>query len=122
MVKDLTGQKYGMLITLERDHSVKSRKAHWVVECECGTIKTVRGDSLQAGRVKSCGCLKKKQDKKNLSANHSHKQSGTRLYGIWQGMKKRCYNPKDLRFHRYGGRGIEICEDWLDFNNFFRLV
>lgn len=33
-------------------------------------------------------------------------------------MKQRCYYPKHNRFKSYGARGITICEEWLDFNNF----
>lgn len=117
--KDLTGQKFGRLtvIGLKESHT---RKKYWICQCECGNIKTVRSDSLQSGAIRSCGCLKKEQDKKNLTKHYSHMQSGTRIYNIWQGMKSRCYNIHDPRYHRYGGRGIIICEQWLnDFNSFY---
>lgn len=42
-----------------------------------------------------------------------------RLYRIWHNMKQRCYNPKASRFYIYGGRGIEICDEWfVDFDEF----
>jgi len=35
-------------------------------------------------------------------------------------MKDRCYNPKNSHYHRYGGRGVRICERWLNsFEDFF---
>jgi len=49
-----------------------------------------------------------------------HKMSGTRFYQIWCAMKQRCFYPKHNRFKNYGGRGITICEEWLDFQNFYR--
>lgn len=41
-----------------------------------------------------------------------------RLRNLWSGMKQRCYNPKNLRYNCYGGRGIKVCERWLDYYNF----
>lgn len=43
----------------------------------------------------------------------------TTEYKIWQGMKQRCYNPKDKKYYNYGARGIKVCDRWLEsFNNF----
>ena len=108
---DLTGQKFGRLTVVGLDDK-NTRKTYWICQCECGGIKSARSDSLLCGAIKSCGCMKKEQDRINLEANHSHKQSGTRIYHIWQGMKARCYNVNDSHFHRYGGRGIVVCEEW----------
>ena len=44
--------------------------------------------------------------------------SKTKLYGRWAAMKQRCYNKNIVGYHRYGGRGIEVCESWHDFINF----
>ena len=111
-VKNLVGQRFGKLLVLERDITIKSRKSHWICMCECGNKKTVRGDSL--GKIRSCGCIKKEQDKINLTKHHSHKLSKTRIYHIFQGMKTRCYNPNNKRYDRYGGRGIVVCDQWKD--------
>ena len=49
----------------------------------------------------------------------THKQTGTRLYNIYGGMKYRCYTKTCKRYKDYGARGIKICKEWLqDFNNF----
>lgn len=41
------------------------------------------------------------------------------LYSVWQGMKRRCYNPNFRQFADYGGRGISVCDRWLNsFENF----
>lgn len=45
------------------------------------------------------------------------------MYGRWQSMKARCYNPKHPKYPRYGGRGIEVCERWLrSFSNYLHDV
>lgn len=118
-VHDLTGKKFGKLEVIGIADTT-TRKTYWICKCDCGNYKNVRADSLLCGAIKSCGCLKKQQDKINLIANHSHKQSGTRLYKIWQNLKKRCYNKHDARYHRYGGRGIKVCSEWeKKFVNFY---
>ncbi len=47
---------------------------------------------------------------------HKHGQRNTRLYKVWKGVKSRCYNPRHTAYHRYGGRGIVMCDEWK--NNF----
>lgn len=119
-VHDLTGQKFGLLKVLGLEET-NTRKTYWKCLCECGNIKTVRSDSLQCGAIKSCGCIKKQQDRINLTANHSHKMSGTRLYHIWQNMKSRCSNPNNQDYQRYGGRGIAVCKEWENsFSEFMK--
>jgi hypothetical protein len=116
---DLTGKRFGKLVVLGLDDR-GTRKTYWVCQCDCGKVKSVRSDALQCGAIRSCGCLKKEQDRINLTANHSHKQSNTRIYRIWQGVKKRCESQSDARYMRYGGRGIKVCEEWKNsFETFF---
>lgn len=50
-----------------------------------------------------------------------HGLSHSRLYGIWHGMKQRCYNKQFNRYHYYGGRGICICDEWHDFIKFYDI-
>lgn len=116
---DLTGQVFGRLTVIGVDDK-NTRKTYYYCRCECGNVKSIRSDSLISGAIRSCGCMKQEQDKTNLTANHKHKMSHTRLYEIWQGMKSRCYNSHDPRYSRYGGRGITVCDEWQkDFNIFY---
>lgn len=50
----------------------------------------------------------------------THKMSGTRIYNIWALMKRRCTNPNNKEFERYGARGITLCEEWQDFMSFYK--
>ena len=110
-VKDLSGQKFGMLTVLNRDHKGDDRNWYYKCQCDCGNIVIVRANALTRGNTKSCGCLKARRN--------THHLSKTRLYGIWLGMRDRCNNPKNYAYERYGGRGVSICEDWnLDFFSF----
>jgi hypothetical protein len=129
-VHDLTGKRFGKLYVIGIDDK-KSRKTYWVCKCDCGNVKSVRSDALIEGKTVSCGCRKREQDKVNLKKTAAKlkyenqkdgigKVGGTRLYGIWQKMKKRCYDRNDKRFDRYGGRGITICEEWMEYCNFHK--
>lgn len=117
---DLTGKEYGRLFVLGVDDS-GGRKTKYLCRCECGNIKSIRADALVCGRTKSCGCLKKEQDLINLKDNKTHNMSGTRIYKEWQGMKNRCYNTHSARYKDYGGRGVSVCDEWInDFECFYK--
>ena len=51
--------------------------------------------------------------------NYKHGLYESRLYNIWKHMKSRCNNPKDAKYHNYGGRGVEVCKEWNDFIPFY---
>ena len=120
-VHDLTGQRFGRLTVIGMEDT-NTRKTYWICQCDCGNMKRVRSDSLLCGAIRSCGCLKAEHDKINLNssaakkryAETGYKVGGTRLYGIWQGMKGRCENPNNARYNRYGGRGISVCKEWKE--------
>lgn len=113
VIHDLTGQRFGRLTVIGVDDR-NTRKTYFYCQCDCGTVKSIRADSLLAGRILSCGCLHKEVAAENVARNHKHKMSRTRPYEIWQNMKRRCYNPHDVRYDRYGGRGITVCDEWRD--------
>jgi len=114
-VKDISGKKFGKLTVLKLDKIV-NRKSYWIVKCECGTIKTVRSDTLKV--ITSCGCDKKKQDIINFGITNHHELNHHPVYSIWNAMINRCENPHNKHYNDYGGRGIKICEEWKDIRNF----
>ena len=87
----------------------------WLCRCECGTERVVRELSLKQETSKSCGCLHKEIASEACRANMTtHGMSNTRLYAIYKHMCNRCYRPTDSRYSLYGGRGITVCDEWLD--------
>lgn len=114
---DLTGQRFGRLQVIQRAENIHNEAA-WLCKCDCGQEATIRGYSLRSGATKSCGCLENENRDKGL-AHLIHGGRQTRLYSIWCGMHKRCYNPNCRSYANYGGRGISICNEWLrDFTSF----
>lgn len=106
---DLRGQRFGRLICLEPDRSIKKHFVYWKCRCECGNIKSISSRQLMAGKTRSCGCLHKEELSK---ARRTHGGKGTRLYNIWKSMRYRCGSENSPNFAYYGGRGIKVCEEW----------
>lgn len=113
---DLTGKKFGRLIALHRLHNTKC-KTKWLCVCECGNFIETQEGHLRSGHTKSCGCLQR-----DISSQYhiKHNKCDTRLYNTWCNMKKRCYAVKFKDYRNYGGRGIKVCDEWLnDFMSFY---
>lgn len=55
---DLIGRKFGRLTVVGREKNDKNNRTRWICHCDCGTEKIIYGDSLRAGRTKSCGCYR----------------------------------------------------------------
>lgn len=112
---DLTGQRFGKLVVIERAGSNSRGRALWRCQCDCGKTTVTSGTLLRGGNTQSCGCLKNPPH----LGRPTHGGTYTRLYSIWQGMKSRCYYPGNKKYADYGGRGIGICAEWLhDFAAF----
>lgn len=113
-VSDLTNKKFGNLLVIERRGSDVKGQALWLCRCDCGVEKVVRGHDLKGG-VKSCGCSRIKN-----CGLYQHGLSKTKLHSTWRAIKDRCYNENNKSYRFYGGRGIKVCEEWLnDFVPFY---
>ena len=112
---DLTGKVFGHLTVVSRADNDKWGGARWLCRCECANFTVVAGKDLRRGKTASCGCLRKERAK--------HRKTNTRLYKTWGSMKTRCLNSRNKAFPNYGGRGITVCDEWLDkedgFQNFY---
>lgn len=108
---DLKGEKFGRLTAKEYLGDSK-----WLCKCECGKEIITKAEYLRSGHKKSCGCME--EDKKTLQKHISDKRA-KRLYSIWEGMKNRCYIKSSSSYYLYGGKGIKVCDEWQNFNNFY---
>ena len=82
----------------------------------CGNEFRTEIFKVKSGHTKSCGCYNKRRIKE---ANKTHGLGYTRLYKIWGSVRGRTLNPKNKQYNDYGGRGITICDEWLDIQNFY---
>lgn len=106
-----TGQRFNQLTAIE---SAGSNGVHrfWKWRCDCGNERVIRVDRVASGSTKSCRCFRR-------GRGITHGKTGSREFRVWEGMKARCLNPHNISYVNYGGRGIVVCERWLNsFENF----
>ena len=115
-VRDLTGQRFGRLAVLElTGKKTKSGNVIWKCRCDCGNVTEADSGSLRVGYKISCGCFQRDHAR---ALNMSHGGRNERLYLVWMDMRRRCRDENDKNYCNYGGRGIEVCEEWQDYETF----
>jgi hypothetical protein len=96
----------------------------WRCICSCGAECALEMYPLKKGQVKSCGCYKVDtagvQSITHGAASRSSDPEVTRIFRVWTKIRSRCLNSRDRAYQDYGGRGITICESWMNFSNFYR--
>ena len=110
---DLSGDRFGRLVVVRKAEAKGKRgEIYWLCKCDCGNMKSVRANQLTRGITKSCGCLQRESVK-------THGMTGVPTFKSWDSMKQRCLNPNSPDYANYGGRGIKVCEEWVDsFDSF----
>lgn len=109
---DLIGKRFGELTVLGRAPD-RMRRRRWLCICSCGTTKIIEGMALKQGKTRSCGCHQGR-----IIHGHNRGYTASRTHRSWSTMKTRCLDHNNSGFKFYGARGIQICERWMDFQNF----
>lgn len=109
--KDLTGQKFGRLTAEEQFGRSESGRVLWKCKCDCGNEKIVESTRLLTGVTKSCGCYRIEE---LIKRARKYDKKDKRLYTIWKEIRTRCNSEKDRSYKNYGGRGISMCDEWLE--------
>ena len=116
-IKAEPGDRYGLLTIIEESspyvHQGRSRR-RYKCKCDCGNESVVMLTNLRSGATTSCGCIKAKRLQQQAAASVTHGMTKTRTHYSWLRMKDRCLNPNATSYHRYGGRGISICDKWMN--------
>jgi hypothetical protein len=112
---DRTGMRYGRLQVLELGGRTASKKTLWKCLCDCGNTTAVDACSLATKNTTSCGCA----NKEAITKHGGWKKSS---YNTWRAMMRRCYNPADKDYPRWGGRGVTVYKPWHDYNTFADAV
>ena len=104
-----TGERHGRLVCLGKDPNKDHR--YYLYKCDCGNVKSIIQDNVKRGATISCGCYLK-INRINGNCHRTYGYSHTRIDHIYKSMIDRCDNPKNSGYHKYGGRGIRVCEEW----------
>lgn len=108
---DMTGRRFGALVVIELVPERHRQYAVWRCACDCGRQVNVRGDALRGGRKLICNQPGHRRVEPGLSLSPEYKS--------WEKMRERCLDPNHDGYSAYGGRGITICDRWLEsFVNF----
>lgn len=113
------GRRFGRLVVTSKAPRADHR-TRWECRCDCGGVRVVRGDNLRDGSTRSCGCAVREQvlklvaTKPNLSHGYTSGGRTRPEYRAWQAAKRRCGDSRLRNFHHYGGRGIVMCEEWVN--------
>lgn len=116
--QNLIGVKFGRLTVISLGET-RNKKRYWHCQCECGKTTEVTTSKLNSGWTRSCGCLATEttiaNNKKYPRDGHPiHGMSGHKLDGVLKAIKQRCSNPSNPRYADYGGRGITLCDEWMN--------
>lgn len=113
--QDLTGKRFGRLVALEPIGRDNRGYVIWRCKCDCGNEKNVATRYLGKG-TSSCGCYSKELHAK-MQTRHGKRYS--RIYDLHKSMVDRCNRKTAHEYENYGGRGIKVCDEWMDFQNFY---
>lgn len=123
-IDDYVGLEFTYLKVIREGnlHITKGGNKHRTIfcKCKCGTEKDFQFSSVKNGLIKSCGCYSAEKVSERMKVlAKTHGLSLTSEYNTWSGMKKRCYQESNKQYKNYGGRGIFVCDRWLNsFENF----
>jgi hypothetical protein len=115
MVKliDITGQRFGRLVVVQRANSTPRGKARWLCQCDCGKAHVTTSENLRCGDTRSCGCRGRK---------YRHGLVKHPLYETWHSIQGRCNTLTHSNYRNYGGRGIRVCARWRNVATFINDI
>lgn len=112
--RDLTGEKFNFLTAVRLHEMRRGKGAFWVFMCDCGKELILKGVLVTRVTKPQKSCNECYQNRRVL-----HGMTNTKEFFAWRGILTRCTNKNDAAYKNYGGRGINVCDRWAEFKNFF---
>lgn len=113
---DLTGKRFGRLVVVKYSHSKNG--AFWICQCDCGGTSVLRTAILNNGSSQSCGCRSREAARQNAETGRAARRlpfpNARKLKDLYRNMLDRCYDTGNKRYANYGGRGVRVCDEWLN--------
>jgi len=113
----IINKKYNMLLAIKETDVKKGGKKCYLFKCDCGNEKIIVGQNVLNEKTKFCGCFRKIKSCKNSKITHN--MSNHKLYKVFSGMIKRCYNKNNKDYKNYGDKGVLIYNKWLEDRTLF---
>lgn len=107
---DLEGIRFDRLSVVAYLYRRDSHQ-YWFCQCDCGAVRSVTSNKLRTGWTKSCGCFHRDAARVRMT---THGQRRTPEYYSYHSMLGRCLCPTNAAYKDYGGRGITVCQRWID--------
>jgi len=114
---DLVGQRFGSLVATRRlrvEGKGNGRRTIWLCICDCGNTSEVSVGHLRSSHSLSCGCRRVLVGRSRIKHGCARGDGRRAEYGIWHNMLRRCADPSNPAYQRYGGRGILVCREWRE--------
>jgi len=117
---DTVGRKFGSVFVISEQKEKVNNKIIFLCLCICGNKFTSDGYNIRAEKVRHCGCL---TSQNLVKARTTHGMSYSKEYRTWEHIKDRCLREGSKDYKDYGGRGISVCNDWINsFKSFLDHV
>jgi hypothetical protein len=114
-VQDFLGAKFGMLTVVEFVGTTPKNHRVWKALCDCGNETVVKTHELNKGDTRSCGCLHKAAlVNRNKQSTDPWRKAHQREYNSYISARRRCMEPTDKDYYRYGAVGITFYEPWAE--------
>lgn len=110
---EMIGKTFGRLHVVSRAPSGPGWKSKFMCRCDCGNPSLVLKDGhhLRKAKMPSCGCEKSRVARELKQKDGYSNHPFARLH---KAIMRRCHSPNDANYHKYGARGIYVCEKWQD--------
>jgi hypothetical protein len=128
--QDYIGKRIGKTVVLHKSRDVSIKvlrvgeeyrpKLAWTCQCDCGTIWDVAHSQITSASPASCNKCADRRPKQKLQRSNDHVKKKHPSYNSWYSMIRRCTSPIHMHYKYYGGRGIKVCDEWLDFDQFVK--